>query len=67
MFRRKEVVDRLHILTRQQVHFQRGRDSFNGVLAGCIPLAAGFSSSSAVVVTVAKALTFITGLSIIMR
>lgn len=37
---------------------------FNGVLAGKIPLAAGLSSSSAVVVTAAEALTFINGLSI---
>jgi N-acetylgalactosamine kinase len=38
---------------------------FNGVLAGNIPLAAGLSSSSAVVVTAAEALTFINGLSIV--
>ncbi|MHB9027870.1 MAG: NTP transferase domain-containing protein [Candidatus Latescibacterota bacterium] len=37
---------------------------FNGVLSGKIPLAAGLSSSSAVVVTAAEALTFINGLSI---
>lgn len=37
---------------------------FDGVLAGRIPLAAGLSSSSAVVVTAAEALTFINGLSI---
>ncbi len=37
---------------------------FNGVLAGRIPLAAGLSSSSAVVVTAAEALTCINGLSI---
>ena len=37
---------------------------FNGVLSGKIPLAAGLSSSSAVVVAAAEALTFINGLSI---
>jgi N-acetylgalactosamine kinase len=37
---------------------------FDGVLAGKIPLAAGLSSSSAVVVSAAEALTFINGLSI---
>ncbi|MDP2982376.1 MAG: NTP transferase domain-containing protein [Candidatus Latescibacter sp.] len=37
---------------------------FNGVLSGNIPLAAGLSSSSAVVVTAAEALTFINGLAI---
>jgi N-acetylgalactosamine kinase len=38
---------------------------FNGVLAGKIPLAAGLSSSSAVVITAAEALTFINGLNIV--
>lgn len=38
---------------------------FNGVLSGRIPLAAGLSSSSAVVVSAAEALTFINGLSFI--
>lgn len=37
---------------------------FNGVLAGKIPLAAGLSSSSAVVVSSAEALTYINGLAI---
>lgn len=38
---------------------------FNGVLSGQIPLAAGLSSSSAVVVSAAEALTFINGLSLV--
>ena len=37
---------------------------FNGVLLGRIPLAGGLSSSSAVVVTAAEALTFINGLAL---
>ena len=38
---------------------------FNGVLSGQIPAAAGLSSSSAVVVSAAEALTFINGLSLV--
>ncbi|MFC1541035.1 sugar phosphate nucleotidyltransferase [Candidatus Latescibacterota bacterium] len=40
-------------------------NGFNGVLSGQIPLAAGLSSSSAVVVSAAEALTNINGLSFI--
>jgi N-acetylgalactosamine kinase len=38
---------------------------FNGMLSGQIPLAAGFGSSSAVVVSAAEALTFINNLSLV--